>query len=483
MKFFIVKFPTSFLLSVSALLMFNASAKAQSSCISFESPLSGTVFSTPSCTVSLRVECANVTKVEFSTRYFQEGSDSPVVVSLGTITRPPYKLIWNTHNLPNQLFTGIGILAEATLANNEIQIARQEGIFFTHNPVDRKKIPVRYSLSAPDTANALQFNIQGSQKSGQANFAWNEREFIVHALVRDPSFYSSQQGKRLAEAGLEIMIDPARRKGAHPADSTLVFFVPLAGNPYRVNYRAQISDGAFKLQTTSSSINFNHSVELREFKGYDLQLSIPREAFGRSIPDTIGVNLILRIQDEEGKVQKISLVGGTASEMYSPIFWADCVRVPKPLLMNSALQWLLFFIAGLSLSLIAYVIVSKVRKPQNLSNFERSEEEQQLFERVKNILDQDIVKKDLDINYMSQRSGLPAAKLNLLVKRNTGFTFANYLLFCRAELAKERLRSSRSSEKSIADLCGFSSAVEMEKCFVKFYHTTPYKFRMEQQVA
>jgi AraC-like DNA-binding protein len=476
-----------FSLSVSAILTLNIQAAAQSGCVTFESPLSGMVFSTPSCTVSLRVNCANVVKVELQARYFQEDNEEPVIVSLGTITRPPYKLIWNTRNLPNQLFTGIGILAEATLSNKEIQIARQEGIFFTHNPINRKVIPTRYSISAPDInkteVKGQKFGIYDSQKSGRANFAWNEKEFIVRVSIKDPSFYSSQPGRRIADAGLEIMIDPARRKGAHPADSTLFFIVPLSGSPYKINYGAEVSGGTFKLLPTSSKINFNHSVELREFKGYDLQLSIPREVFGKSLPDTIGCNLILRLLDEEGQVQKVSLVGGSAYEMYSPIFWADCVRLPKPLLMNGALQWLLFFFVGLALSLAAYMFISKMRKPQHLSNFERSEEERKLFERIKNIIDQDIIKKDLDINYMAQRSGLPVTKLNNLIKRCTGLTFSNYLLFCRAELAKERLRSSRSSEKSIADLCGFSSAVEMEKCFVKFYRTTPYKFRMDQQVA
>jgi len=487
MKYFICKFQKVFLLSLCALLILDVSANAQSSCISFEAPLSGAVFSTPSCTVALRVDCENVTKVELSARYFQEGNDSALIVSLGTITRPPYKLIWNTHNLPNQLFTGIGILAEATLANKEIQIARQEGIFFTHNPVKRKTIPVRYSVNSSDTKFAEEyvqkFSIDDNKISAEADFSWNEKGLNINVSVKDPAFYSTRPGSQLAEAGIEIMIDPARRKGAHPADSTLFFIVPLQGAPYKINYLAQISGGTFKLQAQSSKINFNYRTELREFKGYDISLTIPREIFGKTLPDTIGANIILRLQDEDGTVHKASLAGGNTNEMYSPISWADCVNLQKPLLMNSYIQWFMFFFAGLILSLIVYLIVSKIRKPQHLSNFERSEEEQRLFEQVKEIIDQDFVKKDLNIDHVAQKCGLEAPKLNTLVKRSTGFTFQNYLLYCRTEVAKERLRSSRSSEKTIADLCGFESAVEMEKCFAKFHHTSPYKFRMDQQVA
>jgi len=487
MKYFICKLQKVFLLSLCAVLIFNVSANAQSSCIAFESPLSGSVFSTPSCTVALRADCANIKKVEFTARYFQEGNNNPIIVPLGTITRPPYKLIWNTHNLPNQLFTGIGILAEATLSNNEIQIARQEGIFFTHNPVNRKTIPARYSANPADAKVAQEylkpFTIDDDKISADANFSWNERGFNINVSVKDPAFYSTRSGKQLSEAGIEIMIDPARRKGAHPADSTLFYIVPLQGSPYRVNYTAQISGGTFKLQTQASNVNFRHRTELREFKGYDVSLTVPREVFGRTLPDTIGVNVALRLIDGEGRIRRISLVGGNNNEMYSPIFWADCVILKKPILMNAYVQWLLFFFAGLILSFTTYVIISKIRKPQHLSNFERSEEEKRLFEQIKEIIDQDFVKKDLSIDHAAQRCGLEAQKINALVKRSTGFTFQNYLLYCRTEVAKERLRSSRSSEKTIADLCGFQSAVEMEKCFSKFHHTTPYKFRMDQQVA
>jgi two-component system response regulator YesN len=118
-----------------------------------------------------------------------------------------------------------------------------------------------------------------------------------------------------------------------------------------------------------------------------------------------------------------------------------------------------------------------------LSNFERSEEERGVFERVNSVIEQELIRKDLTIDQIAEKCKMEPHELNGLIKRNTGFSFVNYLLFCRTEVAKERLRSSRSSEKSIADLCGFSSAMEMEKCFAKFHRTTPYKFRSQQQVA
>jgi len=459
---------------------------AQPGCISFESPLAGTVFSAPSCTVALKITCGNVSKIDLQARYYPENSDSAIVVPLGSITRPPYKLIWNTYNLPNQLFTGIGIVAEAVIGNTEIQIARQEGIFLTHNPVKRKSIPVPYALNVQKAGGESvkqSFAVSDGQKSGYGVIVWNEDGLVFYVRVNDNGFYSNQPGRNIADAGLEILIDPARKRAPHPADSTLFYVVPLSGNPYRIDYSADISDGAFKLVPQSARINYKYNVGLSEFKGYDVQFTIPKAAFGKSIPDTVGCNMVLRILDTAGQVQKFSLDGGNIIEMYSPISWSDYYRLPKPLHMYASLQWAAFFLAGFLLALIAYLIVSKMRKPQLLSNFERSEEEKRAFAKVNGVMEQELVRKDLNINAVAQRCGMDPQALNTLIKRNTGFTFINYLQCCRTEVAKERLRSSRSSEKSIADLCGFSSALEMEKYFIKFQHTTPYKFRIQQQVA
>jgi len=463
-------------------------ASAQTNCITFESPLAGAVIPEMSCTISLSVDCRNVSKVDLQARYIPEQSDSPMIVSLGTISRPPYKLIWNTYNLQNQLFTGIGILAEAAISGGMPQVARQEGIFLTHKPVQRKIIPVPYSPAGAQSSGietyAQEFKKIGDpQKSAWGATAWNEKELSFYVSVKDPSFYSNQPGKNIADAGLEIMIDPVRKRAPYPTENTLFFVVPLSGAPYSVHYRTEIADGAFKPIPQSARIDYAHSVGISEFKGYTIRFSVPKEAFGRAMPETLSCNMALRILDAGGKVQKVSLTGNNVYEMYSPFSWNDYYRVQKPLLMNSALQWGVFSTIGFLIALIIYAVVSKLRKPQLISNFERSEEAKAIFERVNAVIEQELIKKDLKIDYVANKCGMDPQTLNTLIKRNTGFNFVNYLQYCRSEVAKERLRSSRSSETSIADLCGFESAIEMEKCFGKFYHTTPYKFRTQQQVA
>jgi AraC-like DNA-binding protein len=411
-------------------------------------------------------------------------------------------------NLPNQLTyspsgnqliagTGISIRAEAAITGSTPQVARQEGIFFTHKPVDRKFIAVPYApASMPvsaikaggddsHTTKWQRFNIKNPQITASSFVTWNEKELIFNVSVQDPGFYISHPGRDFAEAGLEILIDPARKRAPHPGDSILFFVVPLKGTPYRTDFTAEVVDGVFRLGAKPARIDYTYNVRIDQFKGYDIKFSVPREAFGRSIPDTVGCNLVLRMFDDAGQIQKIALdsAQNNKNEFYSPFVWWDYCREPKPFHMNAALQLIVFPALGFFLALLAYAVIIKMRKPQLLSNFERSEEEKNAFEQVNAVVEQDLVKKDLTIDQVAQRCKMDPKALNSLVKRNTGFSFANYLQFCRTEVAKERLRSSRSSEKSIADLCGFSSAMEMEKCFSKFHHITPYKFRSQQQVA
>lgn len=472
--------------SILVFILFLFKPQAQENCISFESPLSGSVVYTPRCTVSLKTECDDIEKVEFKARYIPEKSDSAVMVSLGVVSRPPYKLIWNTSNLPNQLFKGIGLLAEATLPNNETQIATQQGVFLVHNPVPQRQKPFHYNYKYDEIfkrENAIHFPFNDSQKQGYANLFWNEKELIVQVMLDDSSFYSNQPGKILYDEGIEVLIDPNRSKDPYPSDSTLFIVVPLKGLPYEIDYNAKVnSEGKFKLVPKSTTVDYDFRVKLREFNGFSVSLAIPKKAFGKKIPDTLGCNIILRTFNENGPVKKHSLSGGNRFEMYSPVFWPDYHKIPKPILMNKAVQWGIFFLAGLILTLIGYMIILRMTTPKG-SESHYSEEEKSLFDRVKSIIEQELVRKNLDGYYVAKRAGLSPQKLSSLIKKHTGISFNNYLMYCRTEVAKERLRSSRSSESSIAELCGFSSSTEMEKYFQKFYHTTPYKFRMEQQVA
>jgi hypothetical protein len=291
-------------------------------------------------------------------RYFPENSDSAVIVPLGTITRPPYKLIWNTYNIPNQLFTGIGILAEAILPNGTTQIALQEGIFLTHNPIKRKSIPIPYAVNIQKSGASVTqaFDLKDGQKSGHGFIVLNDSGLVVSVKVNDPSFYINRRGHDIADAGLEILLDPARKRSPYPTGGVLFYVVPLSGSPYKIDYRVNINNGTFKLVPQATRINYEYSVALREFRGYDVQFTIPKEAFGKSIPDTLGCNIILRVLDTAGQVKKIPLNGSNIHEMYSPVTWSEYHMPSKSIdsmIVNSALEaWTMYGRTGYGVGII-----------------------------------------------------------------------------------------------------------------------------------
>jgi transcriptional regulator GlxA family with amidase domain len=87
------------------------------------------------------------------------------------------------------------------------------------------------------------------------------------------------------------------------------------------------------------------------------------------------------------------------------------------------------------------------------------------------------------LHWIAQKLDLQAQQVEHLIKKHKGKSFKDYIMFLRIEIAKERLRSSHASEKSIAESCGFKNVIEMEKYFFRFCRITPYKFRKENQVA
>jgi AraC-like DNA-binding protein len=463
-----------------------AASAEPAGCLTFESPAAGTLFTSPTCTLAIDVKCANVVRVDLQASYVLADGDSATTTHLVSLSRPPYKYLWNISQLPNQLFTGISVTATATISGgNESHSTTQRGIFFAHNPIERRKISVPFALSGAklnhDDASARAFDMHDPQVSARSLIVWNDGELIIDVNVRDPRFYSNRSGGDMAEIGLEALIDPERGKSPYPDSGVLHFVVPLSGTPYRIVYRAETDSEGWKLVQQTMPVDYAHNVGMGVFRGYSVRFAIPREAFGRAIPDTVSANLALRIFGDDNQIRKIPLHGGSDSELYSPLTWPYYYRLPKPLLMNAALQWTLFPILGFLTVLLAYIAILRLRVgTQFLSNFERSEEEERKFNQISAALGNELVKRGLKIDDIANRNGLTPQALNNLIKRCTGFSFVNYLQFCRTETAKRLLRSSRHSEKSIADQCGFANAIEMEQCFLKFHRMTPYKYRLKQ---
>ncbi len=80
---------------------------------------------------------------------------------------------------------------------------------------------------------------------------------------------------------------------------------------------------------------------------------------------------------------------------------------------------------------------------------------------------------------MTQQTGVGITTLTQLVKQQTGYTPANYLLFLRIEKAKELLQQSNENITSIAYSCGFYSSQHFSSTFSKWVGKSPSLFQKD----
>jgi AraC-like DNA-binding protein len=380
----------------------------------------------------------------------------------------------------------VAFLAEATISKDSVEMVKREGVFFTHQKVTRPSLIVPYEFSGTKELlkDTIAFSPPRSAMTITGSVYWNEKDLTVIVEVKDPLFYVNMSRETLASLGLEVLIDPGTSRKPYPHKDVHIYNVPLYGNAYRMIYKPVYDDsGGFTLASKSIPGDFNASIEKGDFKGFKICFPIPMKEFSDSLPKSFGMNLIVKTLGDGNQVVRTPWVKGNVLEAYSPYIWGTTSLQPKPFFKNRILMWSIFFISGFFLTFIIYHILSSFKKPQKIIQFERSEAEQQQFDRIKEAIESKVTQKNISNERFAHELKMSYKKLNKLIKKYTGMSFQNYLMFCRTEIAMERLRSSHCSEASIAESCGFSSVHELEKYFFKFHRTTPFKYRSQQQVS
>jgi transcriptional regulator GlxA family with amidase domain len=159
------------------------------------------------------------------------------------------------------------------------------------------------------------------------------------------------------------------------------------------------------------------------------------------------------------------------------------VLKPKPLTKSFVFLWVLYFGVGLLGTQIVWASRGFWRKRDSLVRFEYAEKNRDLLRRIERALQEHVTEKDLDSNKLAALVPASPRRIEKVLKKGRGETFQTLLMRSRVEIAKERLRSSRSSEAFVANSCGFKNVDEMEKCFARFCRTTPFKYRREFHVT
>jgi AraC-like DNA-binding protein len=459
------------------------------SCISFVSPSPGSVITIPSCTLAVESNCKYLKSVEFQALYYSVESDTPQIINLGKITRKPYKIVWDIQSIPNQYYSGVELIAIGEGSNNRIFTTRRDGVFFLHNSRlnYHEEFPYEYSGTKelpPD--GGIELESPRSAVTTHFSVYWNEKEVSIMMNVTDPLFFANIDRELLAGMGIEILIDPTHSKKPYPDKSTIMYAIPLHGKPMQILYKPSIdkTTGRFNLEATSEPRELNFSVTKNDFKGYSIICSIPISALGSTIPDSLTCNIIAKTLDANNVIHRTSWVKvNQPFEAYSPALWGTIQFKAKPLFKNRLLVFGISFFTGLLVLLLFMLLLKMSKKPHKQLKFERNEAEQHIFDQIKTIFEEKMVQKNLSTDQLAKELNLTPQKLNDLLKKFTGMSAQLYLMYCRVEVAKERLRSSHWNEVAIAEASGFQNASEMEKYFIKFNRITPYKFRQEQQIS
>jgi AraC-like DNA-binding protein len=449
-----------------------------------ESPRAGAVVSAPLCTVAVKA-CDQVASINFVARYALPVQNRDTTLLLGRITHPPFKLIWNTESVPNQLYKGMTFLIGAALKSGERLSFKQGGIFIVNKPIPSPRAAIPFAqnngfmlFTKTDSRGRTPLTVYVS-----ASWAKDGIRFFTKAAA--PVIFSSVPKDKLAGMGIEVCIDPSNSRKPYPPPQAFNIAVPLDGPPFRIVYRPVFSsDGSFTVATDREPCRCVYEVIKEDGKGFDITVNVPGALFGAALPDSFECNVIVRLPDDNGQIASISWIDAPESELLSPFSWGTVSLLPKPFLSSLWMVWLMSFGAGLLLSLLGGSVYFFIRKRSvSFEQFEQTEEEKNLSDQVYQFIDEVITKKDLSLHWVAEKLGLQSKRVDGVIKKHKEKNFHDYIMAMRIEIAKERLRSSHSSETSIAESCGFKNVGEMEKYFSKFCRTTPLKYRKENQVA
>lgn len=460
--------------------------RGSSTCVKFIAPRPGTLISSPACTI--RAEACPVARaMEFRAVFYRADGTTRDTLSLGKLTRPPYRVVWSLANVPNQLGEGATILAYPEFDSGEVGLTRLAGVFLAHNAFERPSYDAsRISgMGSEGAEHAAELNATDASARGRARMYWDDGNLVFAVTVEDVSYRATLPETVLRNTVVEVLIDQSQTPLAYPSDSVLALRMPLLGEIQRRRYRPQfLADGEGGIGTKLEPYTQHHSVKTAEGRGWKVVCLIPQSYLGQNVPETIRANIIARIPRSDSTQTILSWTGSSPQEMYAPLRWGTVTLRAKPITSRPLPMYLFGAALGLLLTLGGYPIVRNMGKVRGMVlQFETPEGEKKILELVRTFIDARVPDKALSREDVSNEFSVEPARLDRLLQKYTGKPFHAYLMSLRVEAAKERLRSSNANEAAIAEQCGFKNVEEMERMFLTHSGVTPYRFRLEQQVT
>ncbi len=460
------------------------SQTSDTSCLILEAPKQGNTIASPTCTVSVRA-CSKVSSIQFRAQYKNPGKAADTTVFIGSIANPPFKFSWNIDQMPNVLYQGITLTADAMLRNGMRQSISKQGIFFAHKSIIRPTTFIKFGSEASSQLFTQSRSSDRFPATVQA-FSYYDNSRI-HFTVKTMSAitFSTQPSASLSDWGVDIGIDTRLSMQSYPSDSVLFISFNLNGNAEQTVFKPiRGADGSFTIAKLKKSIQCPFELTKDDAKGFTMEIDIPKELTGSIVPDSFSCNMIVKLPGDSASPAIVSWANAVGNNAYCPVVWSTVRLRPPPFYHVRIYQWLLAFGAGMICVVLVGFIISLINKRSTtFEQFEQTEDEKKVTDQIYQYLEETITKKDISLAWLAQKLDMAPKRIERLLKKFKRKSFKDYVMVLRIEIAKERLRSSHASEKSIADSCGFKNVTEMEKYFVKFCRTTPYKFRKDNQVA
>jgi AraC-like DNA-binding protein len=454
-----------------------------STCLAFECPAGGAVIQSAVCTLSVNA-CPNIESIRLSARYYPLKGNSDTVLDLGTIAQPPFKLIWNIAEVPNQLFKGMGFIANGTFKNGSHLIVRREGVFLYNKKFPPLSVAIPAAAVQPQLfwCDTLPFIKAPTILRAFGN--WNAKELHFTVVVTDPFFSTAVPKDKLSLMGVDFFFDPLLTKEPHPSEKSMVIMYPLNKKPSRLLYKKN-DDGKNPVGLIVDTVDCAcpGSVKMVDGKGFRMDLDVPKALIAAEMPDSLGFNCIVKLLDREGQLMAVALNGATGAAASCPILWATLTRTRTDIFHTAAFILGASFGIGLFITLVSLPLFSRRRRSITMNVSDLSDEEKRRVQKTFGFIEQNVTQKNLSLHEAGRALSMSGAKIEKIINKFNGLSFKGFVMKSRVEIAKERLRCSHASETAIAESCGFGSVDEMEKCFSKYCRSTPYNYRRDNQVA
>lgn len=122
---------------------------------------------------------------------------------------------------------------------------------------------------------------------------------------------------------------------------------------------------------------------------------------------------------------------------------------------------------------------NRLELKDNIQEIEPPQEN--LWKQVKIKIEELWNQEDLQMEVLVQKTGLPAHKISVLIKENTGLPFKTLLNQIRLEKAENLLLHSNEQVSQIALLCGYGHAAHFFRVFKTKHQCSPKEWREKQK--